>query len=203
LGTIVSADDTLTVSTAVLQTITITPPDPPATAVTIATKTSLQFKATGNFNNGTTQDLTQLATWKSSNSTIAAISNASSSKGVATGVTAGGPITITATFAGISGTASLTVVTATLTSLEIRPPNTTIAVGATQQFQAIGTYNNGLFTQDLTKAVKWSSTNKSIAAVSNGFNSRGLITGAGVGSATISATKPATVITGSTGITVQ
>jgi Bacterial Ig-like domain (group 2) len=203
MGTIVSADDMLTVTNATLQSITIEPPVSPATDVTIATKTNQQFTATGHFDNTTTQDLTRLVTWKSSNSTIAAISNASSSKGVATGVTAGGPVTITATFSGISGTASLTVVTATLTSLAILPANFTIANGTSQQFQAIGTYNNGLFTQDLTKAVKWSTTNKSIAVVSNGFNTRGLTTGESAGSTTISATKPATVIIGSTGITVQ
>ncbi|HLO25853.1 MAG TPA: Ig-like domain-containing protein, partial [Geobacteraceae bacterium] len=201
LGSIVSANDTLTVTNAVLQTITITPPIPPATTVTMASKTSQQFTATGHFDNGTAQDLTLLVTWSTSDKTIVAISNATSTKGVATGVIAGGPITITASFKGISGTASVTVVNATLTGITIQPSTATVAVGATQQFLAIGSFTGG-FTQDLTKAVKWSSSNKNVAITSNGFNSRGLTTAIAVGSTTITATKPSTVISGTATMTV-
>ena len=125
---------------AVLQSITITPPIPPATTVTIATKTNQQFTATGHFDNGTTQDLTQLVTWSTSDTTIATISNATSTKGVATGANPG-TITIAANFRGISGSTSLNVVKATLTGItNTAGQPATISVGSTQQFAAIGTY---------------------------------------------------------------
>ena len=196
LGSVVSNNATLTVTNAILQTITIAP----ATA-TIAVKTSLQFTATGHFSDLTTQDLTRLATWSSSNTAVAAISNAAKSKGVATGVSlSGSPITITARFSGISGTASLTVAPALLDSISIipappAPPGPiSVVVGTTQQFLAIGSYNGGAFTQDLTKAVVWGSGNNNIANPSNGFYSRGLAAAVGVGTTTITARKPSNTV---------
>jgi YVTN family beta-propeller protein len=76
---------------------------PASTSVT-ATKT-VQFTATGTFNDNSTQDLTNFVNWTSSSSGIATINPG----GLATGVAAGGPITITATSGNIFGTAQLTV----------------------------------------------------------------------------------------------
>ncbi|HEY6874519.1 MAG TPA: Ig-like domain-containing protein [Geobacteraceae bacterium] len=192
----VTGSTTLTVTNATLSSITVTPANS-----TIATKTTVQFTATGNFNNGTTQDLTRLVVWATSNKNIAAISNSSGTKGLATGVAAGVPVTISATFGGKTGTTGLTVATGTLTGITIQSTSFTIAVGGTQQFQAIGNY--GTFTQDLTKQVVWNTGDQKIAASNNGLKSRGLVTGVSVGTTTVSATKPATVINGSASITVQ
>jgi YVTN family beta-propeller protein len=76
----------------------------PASTSVIATN-KVQFTATGTFSDNSTQDLTNSVIWTSSSTGIATI-NAS---GLATGVTAGGPITITATSGNTSGTAQLTV----------------------------------------------------------------------------------------------
>ncbi len=192
LGSVVSNSATLTVTNATLQSISITP-----NSASMASKTNLQFTATGNFSDNTTQNLTKLVTWASSNKNVAAISNATGSKGVATGVSAGGPITITAVFKGVTGSTSLTVVNATLTSIVIQPATATVILGQNQQFTAQGSYNDGLFTQDLTRQVKWTSDNKNVAIVNNGFYNRGLTTGVGTGSAHISATKSST-----TGVTI-
>jgi hypothetical protein len=192
MGSVVSSGATLTVTNAMLQSITIVP-----SSAMMAVKTNLQFAATGNFDNGTAQDLTRLATWTSSNKNVAAISNSTGSRGLATGVSVGGPVTITAAFKGKSGSTGLTVVIATLDRIIIQPATVTVAVGATQQFKALGSYNGGLFTQDLTRQVKWSSNRKSVAAVNNGFYKRGLATAVHAGSASISATKSST-----TGVTI-
>lgn len=196
LGSVVSSGATLTVTNATLQAITITPVDK-----TIALKTTQQFTATGNFSDGSTQDLSAQVTWSSSNTGVAVISNATVSKGLATSVGIGGPITITATFGGKSGSTTLTVVNAALTGIEVTPANATIAVGASQQFTATGTFEFGIV-QDLTKSVRWSSSNKNVASISNGRGTRGLAKAAGAGTTTITATKPATVISGSTTLTV-
>jgi hypothetical protein len=55
---------------------------------------------------------------------------------------------------------------------------------------------------DLTKSVKWSSSDKNAATISNGRKTRGLARAKGAGETTISATKPKTAITGDTTLTV-
>jgi Bacterial Ig-like domain (group 2) len=94
-----SASTTLTVSAVTLQSITVTP----ATA-TISVGGTQQFRAIGNYSNGSTSDLTNAITWSSSPKPVASISGS----GLATGLKAG-TATMTAKSGGISGSASLTV----------------------------------------------------------------------------------------------
>jgi hypothetical protein len=68
-----------------LQTIAVTPLTP---SIAVGS-TPLQFMATGNYSDGTMQDLTDTATWTSSAPAVATISNASGSQGLATAVDAG------------------------------------------------------------------------------------------------------------------
>lgn len=186
---------TLTVTNATLQSISLNPPNK-----TIARSTTQQFTAIGTFSDNSTQDLTNLVTWTSSSGTVAKISNATGSKGLATGIGVG-TTSIGTQFSGISGTTTLTVVNATLQSISVTPAATSIAVGMQQQFTATGIFTGGIV-QDLTKSVKWTSSNKNIASISNGKGSRGLASGMGAGAVTITATKSATVISGSTGLNV-
>jgi len=86
----------------------------PANA-SIVLGTPQQFSATGTFSDNTTQDLTASATWSSSATSVATISNAAGSNGRATPVSAG-TTAITATVAvtqpvqgNISGSTTLTV----------------------------------------------------------------------------------------------
>jgi uncharacterized protein YjdB len=103
----ISGNTPLTVLNVTLVSIEVTPANPSVTA-----GNTLQFTATGHYLGGTTQDLTQTTnlTWSSSNPSIATIANTPRpQKGLATGVSAGGPVTIQALFSSISGTTSLTV----------------------------------------------------------------------------------------------
>lgn len=93
------------------------------------------------------------------------------------------------------GSATYTVVPV-LASLSVQAPSTTLAIGGTTQCAATGTYSDG-FTGDLTAQVTWSSSDPAVASVS----ASGLVTGAAVGSATITATSGA--ITGGVAITVE
>jgi len=88
----------LTVS-AVLQSIVLNPPGP---AIVIGNQQ--QFTATGNYNDGSVQDLTSTAIWNSSDATKATVN-----AGAATGV-AVGPVTISASAAGVNGSTALNVV---------------------------------------------------------------------------------------------
>jgi len=138
------------------------------------------------------------ATWSSSATTVAVISNASNSQGLATGVGVGSA-TITARFGGITGSTTLTVINATLQAIVVTPINPSIPVNSSQQFTATGSFTGGVI-QDITKSVKWTSSKKNTASVSNGFNTRGLAKAVGAGTTTISATKSG--INGGTSLTV-
>jgi len=104
-----------------------------------------------------------------------------SSSGLATSLAAG-TSTITAAYQTISGSTTLTVTSAGLTSISVTPTNPNVAQGATQQFTAIGTYADGTI-WDITSQVTWRSTNISVVTVS----STGLAATVGPGTATITA----------------
>jgi hypothetical protein len=89
---------------------------------------SQQFTATGKYSDGTSQNLTTVATWSSSNAAVAAVSNAAGSQGLATALAAG-TTTITAKSGSVSGSAAMNV-TDILSSgtalLSWTPPTTNI-----------------------------------------------------------------------------
>src|SRR5207249_3669841 len=196
---LVSGNTTLTVTNATLSSIAVTPTNP-----SIANGTTRQFTATGTYSDSTTQDLTTQVAWSSSSPGVATISNASGSKGLATSVAAGGPITITATLGSASCTttntcATLTVTSATLVSIAVTPTNPGLPLGLTQQFTATGTFSDST-TQDLTTQVTWSSSSTAVATISNAGGSQGLATSVAAGTTTITATLGG--VSGSTTLTV-
>ena len=176
---------TLTVVPASLVSISVTPAIP-----SIALGTDQQFIATGNFDDGSTQQLTSV-TWSSSDLNVASINAA----GLATS-TGSGTVTITASSGSVSGTASLTVTAATLVSITVTPGNSGMAIGTTKQFTATGTFSDSS-TQDITASVLWGSASPSVANINN----QGLATSVGAGTTTITATVGS--VTGSTGLTVS
>jgi phospholipase C len=183
----------LTVSMAVLTAITVNPP-----AASIALGTSQPFTATGTFSDGSTQDVTVTSYWTTTDATVATISNAQGSQGLATSVGVG-MITVTATSGAMSGNGSLTVTGAALVSIALTPQNPAIALGTSQAFDAVGTYTDGT-TQDLTTTANWTSSAAGIAVISNTPGSQGVATSAGVGATTISVAQGS--VTASTTLTV-
>jgi hypothetical protein len=175
-GVTCSEDATLTVTPATLSSISVTP----ATA-TIAKGTAQQFTATGTYSDGSTQDISTLVTWGSSNTTAASVST----PGLATGLAAG-TTTISATLSGKTGSAILTVTEATLTSITVTPGTAKIPKGFKQQYTATGNFSDGT-TQNLTTQVAWTSSNTTVATISDAAGSNGLATVAAVGATTITA----------------
>lgn len=134
------------------------------------------FTATGTYSDGSTANLTSQATWSVASTAIAKISG-----GTATGVAAGST-TVTATDSGISGTATLTVLTETVTAISVTPGSADISVGGTEQFTATATYNDG--TQgNVSSSASWSVGSGSIATV----NSSGLAIGLAQGDTSVTA----------------
>jgi uncharacterized protein YjdB len=172
----INGSTVLTVTPA-LESITVTPAGP-----SVPKGETEQFTATGNYSDGSTANLTSEVTWQSSDTSIASISNASGSSGLANAL-ATGTSTIKATAFGISGTTVLTVSPAALLSIAVTPANPSVAKGLTKQFTATGTYSDNS-TQNLTSQVTWASPTTSVATIT----SAGLATAVATGTSTISAT---------------
>jgi len=185
----VTGSASLTVNV-VLVSIAVTPANP-----AVAPGTTQQFIATGTYNDGSKQNLTGSATWSSSNTAVATISTNMPTQGLAKALAAGGS-TISATSGTISGSTTLTVTSAVITSIAVAPANPNIPLGIAQQFAAMGTFSDGS-TQDVTGVVTWKSSITSIASITVS----GLATGLNIGTTNISATIGAT--SGSTPLTVN
>lgn len=170
----VSGSTTLTVNSATLSALTVSPANPAITSIPVGV--TEQFLATGAYSDGTSFNITNQVSWNSSDPSIGVISN----NGLATAISPG-TITLTASSGGISGNTNLMVNSATLSSLVVTPANPSIPVGVAEQFVALGTYSDGI-SYDLTTQVTWSSSNL-VATV----NSGGLATAVSEGTATITA----------------
>jgi hypothetical protein len=191
----VSGSTLVNVSAATLDSIDVSP-----TPVTIANGTKQQFTAIGHFSDGHSQNLTTQATWASTNEGVATVSSAGGSEGLATSIAAGGPISITATFGTVTGTASLTVSNATLASITVLPDAKAVSgAGVKVQYTATGHFTSGP-DQDLTTQVVWSSSNTAVAIISN--NPSGEATSIGNGTTNIRATFTSSGVFGQTTLTV-
>jgi uncharacterized protein YjdB len=150
----------------------------PATA-TVAVGSQQQFKATGIYEDTSTQDLTDAVTWNSSKPAVASIS----SSGLAIGMEPG-TSTVGASVGLISGASTLSVdVLRSLQAITVSPVDPSLGVSQQQQFAATGTYNDGSI-QLITSTVTWTSSDGGVATIVAG----GLATGVAAGSATITAT---------------
>src|SRR5215472_5749404 len=156
------------------------------TTATLGVGTTQQLKATGNFSNGTSQDVTTQATWSSSDKNVVTVQTGQTNPGLVTAVAAGSA-TITATLQGVNGTSAITVSAVSATSISLTPNAATVVVGATQQLQASAKFNNGTL-QDVTSQAIWSTSDAAAATVQTGQTNPGLVTGVAAGAATITAT---------------
>jgi uncharacterized protein YjdB len=152
-----SVTTNVTVTSATLQSISVDPSAP-----TLAAGTSVAIVATGVFSDGSKQDVSQLATWTSSDSTVAAV--AVTASGAKLSGPKAGSATVAAKLLNLSATINVTVTSAVLQSLDLTPSHPTIPVGINTRFQATGTYSDST-TQDVSSQVFWSVSNGGIASV--------------------------------------
>jgi Big-like domain-containing protein len=190
----VTGSTTLSVTDATITQIQVTPFNP-----TIPVGFDTQLAATAIYSDGSNRDITALATWTSGGAGAAAVSDALATKGLVTGVASGGA-TIEAQYAGVSGTTTVNISSVALVSISIAPQAPTIAVGTIQAFTATGTFDD-MTTLDITPVVTWTSSDTSIADISNADGSRGQATTFGDGTTTIQAQRGA--VTGTTTLTAQ
>lgn len=158
--------------TRTLQNIIVTPITP-----SVVYPNTQQFTATGHYNDGTTLDITSAVTWGSDTPSSATIN----SSGLAATIHSG-TATISATSGIIDGYTLLTI-TDVLTSIAITPVNPNLFSLTTEQFTAIGTYNDG-YTQNISSVVNWNSSSTGVATI----DAYGLATSITTGTTNITAT---------------
>ncbi len=176
----VSDSTQLTVIEPVLQSITVSPPNPSVLSVSTGS-----FKAIGHYSDGTTPDITGLVTWNSSQSRIATIT-----AGGALTTLAQGTSSINATLDGVSGTTDLKVTGGNLTGITLSTPTITPVNGTITLVKdtvgrliATGTFSNGAV-RDITGVVSWSVENPALATVSTPGGNLALLTATAATSAT-------------------
>ena len=160
------------VSDAELTALTIAPQD-----AELNSGLTEQYTATGTFSDDSTQDISILAIWESSDTGVATID----ASGLATAVDVG-TTTISADWQGIKSSTDLLVTAATLTAITITPEQATIAQGTTVKFDAEGEFSDGSVL-DVTDVVDWQTADEGIGVV----NTDGLATGVAPGITDISA----------------
>ena len=183
----------VTVNAIILSSIDVTPKNP------IALGTTQQFVATGTFSDSSTQDITSQVTWSSSTTSVASISNAGGTEGLAT-TAASGTSTITATSGAKTGDTLLEVKKVNLISIAVTPTTASKNINGKQNYFAAGTYSDGTI-QDLTTQVVWSSSDNTKAIVDNSTGKQGIVTALASGTVTITATR--TDISGTASFTVN
>lgn len=178
-GTI-TGNTNVTVTAATLSRIDVTPAAP-----SLAKGRTQQLVATGTFSDGSNQNLTAAVTWTSATPARVTVSNASGSQGLASALDVGSSV-VTATLSGVSGSTTLTVTNAVLTSIAVTPATRSIARGLTQQYVATGTFSDTT-QQNITAQVTWSSGTPATATISNATGSNGLATAVAQGTSVITA----------------
>ena len=166
-----NATASLTVNPAPVASVTVSPPSQTIVDGNSATFTAVLMDVHGNTLTG------RVVTWGSSDATIATVDNLGNATSAGPGTA-----TITATSEGQSGSGTLQVDPAPISSVTVTPLVATAAVGETVQLTAMvqeppGGKGHG-------HPVMWSSSDDSVAKV----DKKGLVTGVGLGAATITAT---------------
>lgn len=170
--------------TSVASSLAITP-----TNANIGVGISQAYTALVTYSDGYSQNVTLSTTWDTDNHSFATIDGS----GLLTAV-AVGTAQVQAQYLTVSASVPV-IVSHTLVSIVVTPANLTLPALATQQYTAIGHYND-LTTSDLTSSVTWSSSNTAAATI----NSSGFASMIGGGMTTITATLG--LISNSTSLTV-
>ncbi len=161
-------------------------------AVTVGVGQQVSLAAYGTYSDGTQNQISGSSVgWSSSDSTIATVT---SPGGQVSGV-AIGTATITASSQGISGTATVNVTLANITSLVITTtqgstvPQTTATINGTAGTLPFYAYANGSAQNDVTQSVTWTSSNTAVATISSGGSSgNGIASAQSAGTTNITAT---------------
>ena len=171
----------LFVTSKTLQSLIVTPTQ----TITLAGLTS-QFYSIAMFDDGTSQDVTRDTQWISGDTAVASIGVGT---GLVSAIMTGGPVVITASFALQSSNASIEVINASVTAMQLDPANAVLPVSNLQQYRASILLNTTpVETIDVTEDVSWSISNGLVASIGNQDYNRGLLQARTPGVSSVTAT---------------
>lgn len=160
----ITATTQLAITAPLLQGLTLLP-----VGLNLPVGASDRFKLTGNFSDGTFQDLTLDADWTSNDAGIAKPGNNGwLDKGRIVGLSPGNTI-VTALAGGLRVTAPVTVVTGGVQDLILSNPPANLVSGTTAQFTLTAYYPNGV-TLDVTEDASWSIANTNVVILSDPYH---------------------------------
>jgi len=183
---------------ATLQSITVTPED-----IGLRAGFWRSYTATARYDDGSTANVTQTATWTVSAVGVAIVTNQPGLKGLVTAVAPGITRVTAAVTVGLTtirGSTPVTVTDGDLLSIITKPTTKNLEVGQQSQFKATALFVDES-TDDVTNEVVWSSTDPSVASVSNVTATKGLVTAHKVGTVTIFALDESSGVKNSDGAT--
>jgi len=132
----------------------------------VLTWAPVRFVATGQFSDGTTQDLTRWVSWTSSDPGLLRIRGTGADRGAARGVDAGVVEVLARSRGGPSAGLPVMVNDAPLVALSVTLPPTPVAVGTRPRAQALARAGDGTMV-DVTGLVEWISADPTVATVSS------------------------------------
>ena len=174
----------ITVSPAELVSISLGAPK------SIADGLSSQFKAIGTYTDNSTVDISSLVNWSVSGK--GSVSNGILNGGLVN-TSGDGTTTVNASYFGVSGSTTLTVTQAEITSIALSQANFSLAKGISSTITVLGFLTNGK-TADLSSNVSWTSDSngdgiddQNVVSVSNILATKGQITTNQVGTSVVTA----------------
>ena len=178
----ISNTATITVTDAELENIVLSP------VKTVVPKgIQVRYRAYGYFSDRSSFDITRLATFQSSDSSVAVLSKSSGVTAIVDSV-GEGVTNITATFQGMSSNvAELEVTSAVMSSLQITPAQATVPTETVDNFTATAYFSDGT-SKDVTKQASWSSDDTSIVSIVPSGEDGGLASALKHGTVNITAT---------------
>jgi len=170
----------VTVTEAVLEQILVTPQNK-----TIPMYSQEQYAAEAVFSDMTVNDITNEVIWMSTNPQVAIFDDDTHKGRINT--ESPGMTTIMASYQSMTGSTFLTVSDAKLDSIIVIPQSISIPLGSMHQFTATGIFEDEI-DDDLTDKVTWTSSDITVARVSNDLPNKGLVNAVSIGTAFIRAT---------------
>lgn len=140
-----------------------------------------QFLATASLDDGSILDITNSVEWTSSDSSLLSINN----KGVAS-LQKAGTISITANYQSFTNQVNFQVLDKTLSSIDLVLSSETVSSGVSLTAKCIGTYSDNS-TLDITDSTSFTSSDSSLAVISNNTNSKGTVNTLDIGTVSFTA----------------
>jgi len=172
----------LTITGAKLTAIQVEPQRP---SIPWAYVSKAQFYAIGIFADGSKEDLTEVVTFSSSDSSLLTLIPAGADAGLASPAAAG-TVTVTARTQGVSGSTPVFLNSNSLTVMDTHPKRAQRASTDGVSLTAVGLFSDYSLL-DISSLVTWSSSSTSLAQVSNQASQPGWVTAKSAGAPTFSA----------------